>query len=313
VLFPPKDDDDDSDYDPDQDDAGSYTSSEDSDYEDDGSAPSDDDDVDSVDDPTTNPDLSAFQPPEITGVDRANRANITANTEPGTPPGVEPPGHNTEVDHEPPGMDHEIPGVDHGTPGVDNTDLETYVNELEAELDEEIAAIDSDYDPNVSSDSDSEPDNSVPVISKTELAALHANATREQANADQDMDEEDDSESDNSSSDEADAAPLSRLRRNRTRNYRHLKGHDDDGSLPTVARPHEFRGGKHQARMILQSIIFTQYNLKQGIKKFGDDGKAAVLIELQQLYDRKVMMPVNKYDLTPAERKGALRYLMFLK
>jgi hypothetical protein len=57
----------------------------------------------------------------------------------------------------------------------------------------------------------------------------------------------------------------------------------------------------------------TQYNLKQGIKKFGDNGKAAVLVELRQLYDRNVMEPVMKSDLTPAERKGALRYLMFLK
>ncbi len=57
----------------------------------------------------------------------------------------------------------------------------------------------------------------------------------------------------------------------------------------------------------------TQYNLKQGIKKFGDVGKAAVLVELRQLYDRNVMSPINKYDLTAAERKGALRYLMFLK
>jgi hypothetical protein len=57
----------------------------------------------------------------------------------------------------------------------------------------------------------------------------------------------------------------------------------------------------------------TQYNLKQGIKKFGDNGKAAVLVELRQLYDRNVMEPVRKSDLTPAERKGALRYLMFLK
>jgi hypothetical protein len=59
--------------------------------------------------------------------------------------------------------------------------------------------------------------------------------------------------------------------------------------------------------------VTTQYNLKQGIKKFGDVGKAAVLVELRQLYDRKVMSPINKYDLTAAERKGALRYLMFLK
>jgi hypothetical protein len=57
----------------------------------------------------------------------------------------------------------------------------------------------------------------------------------------------------------------------------------------------------------------SQYNLKQGIRKFGDKGKEAVLTELQQLHDRDVMTPVNKYDLTPEERKGALRYLMFLK
>ncbi len=79
-----------------------------------------------------------------------------------------------------------------------------------------------------------------------------------------------------------------------------------------MARPQEF-GGRHQSHVILQSIILTQYNLKQGIKKFGDDGKAAVLAELQQLYDRNVMKPVGKFDLTAEERKGALRYLMFLK
>jgi hypothetical protein len=38
-----------------------------------------------------------------------------------------------------------------------------------------------------------------------------------------------------------------------------------------------------------------------------------VLTELQQLYDRDVMEPVDKYDQTGEERKGALRYLMFLK
>jgi hypothetical protein len=58
----------------------------------------------------------------------------------------------------------------------------------------------------------------------------------------------------------------------------------------------------------------TQYNLKQGIKRFGrTKGKDAVLEELQQLYDRDVMQPINKNDLRPKERRGALRYLMFLK
>jgi hypothetical protein len=51
----------------------------------------------------------------------------------------------------------------------------------------------------------------------------------------------------------------------------------------------------------------TQYNMKQGIKKFGDKGKEAVLVELQQLYDRDVMTPINKDNLTPGEKKGALR------
>jgi hypothetical protein len=53
----------------------------------------------------------------------------------------------------------------------------------------------------------------------------------------------------------------------------------------------------------------TQYNLKQGIKQFGDK----VLTEIQQLYDHDVMRPVYKYNLTGEERKGAPRYLMFLK
>jgi hypothetical protein len=127
------------------------------------------------------------------------------------------------------------------------------------------------------------------------------------------MDDYGDSESDKDAPDDAVAAPIPQLRRNRTPSYRHLKGCDSNGSLPTVAQTHEFRGSKHQAHVILQSIIFTQYALKQGIKKFGEGGKAAVLVELQHLYDRKVMRPVDKYDLTQEERKGALRYLMFLK
>jgi type II secretory pathway component PulC len=80
-----------------------------------------------------------------------------------------------------------------------------------------------------------------------------------------------------------------------------------------VARPEEFRGGHHEGHTILQNIIMTQYNLKQGIREFGNPGKAAAMTELQQLYDRDIMIPINKYDLTTVERKCALRYLMLLK
>jgi hypothetical protein len=161
--------------------------------------------------------------------------------------------------------------------------LESYVNGLETELDQEIAALNSDYD-----------------------------TTQEQASADNDN-MPNDSSDDESHDEEDDDTPLPRLRRNRAPSYGHLKGRAGDGSLPTIARPDEFKGGGHQSHIILQSVILTQCNLKQGIKTFGDQGKAAVLTKLRQLYNRDVMDPVNKYNLTPAERKGALRYLMFLK
>jgi hypothetical protein len=81
----------------------------------------------------------------------------------------------------------------------------------------------------------------------------------------------------------------------------------------TAARPEEFRRGRHQSHVILQNIIMTQYNMKQGLKKFGLRGKDAFMSELQQLHDRDVMKPIDKGKLTPSKRKGALRYLMFLK
>jgi hypothetical protein len=37
------------------------------------------------------------------------------------------------------------------------------------------------------------------------------------------------------------------------------------------------------------------------------------MMELRQLYDREVMQAVSKSDLTYDERRGALRYIMFLK
>jgi hypothetical protein len=149
-------------------------------------------------------------------------------------------------------------------------------------------------------------------VGENEIDAINADATREQTNGDNNLEDKKDS-NDEHISDKDDNTPIPRLRRNRTPSFKHLKGRDGDGSLPTVAQPHKFCGGKYQAHVILQSIIFTQYNLKQGIQNFGDDGKGAVLVELQQLYDRSIIDPINTYDLTAEERKGALRYLMFLK
>jgi hypothetical protein len=59
--------------------------------------------------------------------------------------------------------------------------------------------------------------------------------------------------------------------------------------------------------------MLTQYNLKQGVQRFSDQGKQAVMAELQQLYDRDVMEPISKSNLTHDKQCGALRYIMFAK
>jgi len=56
-----------------------------------------------------------------------------------------------------------------------------------------------------------------------------------------------------------------------------------------------------------------QMNVKTGIKKFGKKGNDAVSKGLQQLHDRKAMMPMQKEGLTMEDRQKALRYLMFIK
>jgi hypothetical protein len=234
TLYPPDDDDADSDYNPDEDDSASYTSSDDSDFDADAASTSSLNDSNDESDRPPVPDLAEPQPGELAGVDNTNAPGDTTRVS--ETPGVDN-GNNIEttgVDDEEDG-NIETTGVDdEEPPGVDNTDLEAYVDELEAELNQDIADLDSDYEE--STDPDSNP---------------------EQTDDD-----------DGTSTNENDAStPLPRLRRNRTPNYGHLKGRDGDGSLPTVAWPDEFNGGPHQVHIILQSIIITQYNLKQKIKK----------------------------------------------
>ena len=65
---------------------------------------------------------------------------------------------------------------------------------------------------------------------------------------------------------------------------------------------------------VLESIAMTQHSrMKKGIKLFGQVGVDAVLKELKQLHDRKVLKPKMVSELTVEGRKAALEYLMFLK
>ena len=56
-----------------------------------------------------------------------------------------------------------------------------------------------------------------------------------------------------------------------------------------------------------------QMSMKRGLRMFGEEGYTAVREEMQQLHDPKVMQPVKRKDLTLAQKREALGYLMFLK
>jgi hypothetical protein len=62
----------------------------------------------------------------------------------------------------------------------------------------------------------------------------------------------------------------------------------------------------------LEAIALTQYTLKRGLKEFGNDGIAALGIEMEQLHTRKVAKLVDGNSLTWNQKRATLQYLMFL-
>jgi hypothetical protein len=77
-------------------------------------------------------------------------------------------------------------------------------------------------------------------------------------------------------------------------------------------RPRRPRDYSHN-HTTLESIATTQHSMKKGIKEFGDDGVEAVLMELKQLHDRKVLEPKDAAKLSREAKRASLRYLMLLK
>ena len=76
-----------------------------------------------------------------------------------------------------------------------------------------------------------------------------------------------------------------------------------------VRRPRDYS----HLHVTLESTVMTQHSMKQGIKLFGDAGIEAVLKELKQLHDRKVLEPADAEKLSKDEKRAALQYIMFLK
>jgi hypothetical protein len=63
----------------------------------------------------------------------------------------------------------------------------------------------------------------------------------------------------------------------------------------------------------LEGTVMTQHSMKKGIEMFGEAGIDAVLAELKQLHDRKVLEPKKDTAMTREDKRAALQYLMFLK
>jgi hypothetical protein len=62
----------------------------------------------------------------------------------------------------------------------------------------------------------------------------------------------------------------------------------------------------------LKDLMFTQYNIKQGMKKYPDEGKGSIMKELNNLVTRDVFGEVEYESLTSQQRKWALLILLFM-
>jgi hypothetical protein len=60
-------------------------------------------------------------------------------------------------------------------------------------------------------------------------------------------------------------------------------------------------------------VIFQQYLIGAGLKKFGEQGEQGITKKLTQLHNMEVFCPIHKEALTNEERAKAMSSLMFLK
>jgi hypothetical protein len=74
---------------------------------------------------------------------------------------------------------------------------------------------------------------------------------------------------------------------------------------------HELTGLKKMP--VLECTALAQFSLKRGLAMFGQAATDAVGKEMKQLHDRKTIRPRHSRDLTLADKRKALGYLMFIK
>ncbi len=60
-------------------------------------------------------------------------------------------------------------------------------------------------------------------------------------------------------------------------------------------------------------VVFTQYSMRAGLRKFKKEPENALHKELQQLHDMEVFIPMPANDLTPEQKRKALSTVTFIK
>src|SRR5210317_402532 len=63
----------------------------------------------------------------------------------------------------------------------------------------------------------------------------------------------------------------------------------------------------------LTAKLMQQVSLREGLKRFGEEGNKAVLAEMEQLHMRDTFRPVLPSNLTPEKKKEVLESIMLLK
>ena len=57
----------------------------------------------------------------------------------------------------------------------------------------------------------------------------------------------------------------------------------------------------------------TQYNMKQGLKHFGQIGVSAIEKEVCHIFTMDILEPDDPKDLSREDRRSVIAYMMFLK
>ena len=193
-----------------------------------------------------------------------------------------------------------LPGLSGGVPAISQIDAPEQPEQSDQPDQVESGGTSSGHQPVVTFDDDAMTD---PVEPTDNTPYLHQTAGVDDTQAEEDQGS---ATSEASVTDIMDNlyGPRTRehnLRPRRKRDYTHRYGDDEETMLAAIEEPMGL------------AFLTEQMSAKKGLKTFGEAGANAIVDEMQQLEYRDVLEPVHRSELTPGQRRKALRYLMYLK